>query len=81
MTGLDALQSAQYITVKGKRWVVLSLEDWEALLEWLETLEGLDIARQALAQLRAAGGDRERAGWLPWDAVRKRPPYDYGDLP
>ena len=64
MNGIDALQSVQFVTAKGKRFAVLSADDWESLIEWLETLEDVQIARQALAELRAAGGDRERAGWL-----------------
>ncbi len=70
MTGLEALQSVQYVTVKGKRFVVLDAEDWEALVEWLETLEDLEIAREALVALRSAKGDREKAGWLPWEEIR-----------
>jgi hypothetical protein len=69
MTALDALRSVQFVTAKGKRFAVVSAEDWEALIEWLETLEDRQIARQAFADLNAAGGDRERAGWLEWDAV------------
>lgn len=69
MPGLDALQSVQFVTVKGKRLAVLDGEDWEALIEWLETLEDVQLARQALASLRAAGGDGARAGWLRWDEV------------
>jgi PHD/YefM family antitoxin component YafN of YafNO toxin-antitoxin module len=71
MTGLEALQSVQFVTVKGKRLVVLSAGDWEALIEWLETLEDSQIAREAFAELKAAGGDREQAGWLKWDDVEK----------
>lgn len=69
MTALDALQSVQFVSAKGKRFAVVSAEDWEALIEWLETLEDTQIARQAFAELQAAGGDRERAGWLKWDAA------------
>lgn len=64
MTGLDALQSVQFVTAKGKRLAVLNAEDWEALIEWLETLEDISIIRHARAELQAAGGDRERAGWF-----------------
>lgn len=71
MCGLEALQSVQYVTIKGKRFVILDAEDWEALVEWLETLEDLEIARQALAALRKAGGDRAKAGWLPWEEIRE----------
>jgi hypothetical protein len=69
MTGLDALESVQFVTVKGQRLAVLRAEDWEALIEWLETLEDTQAVRQAFAELKAAGGDRERAGWLKWDDV------------
>lgn len=69
MSGLDILQSVQFVTAKGKRLAILSADDWEALIEWLETLEDLQIARHAIAQLKAAGGDRKRAGWLEWRSV------------
>ena len=62
MTGLDALQSVQFVTQKGKRLAVLSADDWESLIEWLETLEDVQIARQAFAELKAAKGNRRRAG-------------------
>ena len=39
MTGLEALQSVQYVTAKGKRLAVIGIDEWEALIEWLETLE------------------------------------------
>lgn len=70
MNGLDALQSVQFVTARGKRFAVLNAEDWEALVEWLEMLGDLQIAREAFAELKAAGGDRERAGWLEWDKVK-----------
>ncbi|MBI3538121.1 MAG: hypothetical protein HY070_11270 [Chloroflexi bacterium] len=69
MSGLEALQTVQFVNIKGKRLAVLSAEDWEALVEWLETLEDLQIARQAIADLKAAGGNRKRAGWLEWKSV------------
>lgn len=70
MTGTQALQSVQFVTVKGKRLAVLSAEDWEALVEWLETVEDLQAARQAFEKLKAAG-DREQAGWLEWEKVEQ----------
>ena len=69
MTGLEALQSVQYVTVKGKRLAVIDADDWDALIEWLETVEDLQIAQEAFAKLKAAGGDREQAGWLKWKEV------------
>ena len=53
MSGLDALQSVQFVTKNGKRIAVLSADDWEALIEWLETLEDVQTARQAFAELKA----------------------------
>jgi hypothetical protein len=70
MTGLELLQSVQYMTVKGQRLAVINANDWEALIEWLETLEDIQIAKQAFAELKAFGGDRKRAGWLRWDDVK-----------
>ncbi|MEK6287411.1 MAG: hypothetical protein AABO57_16845 [Acidobacteriota bacterium] len=69
MSALEALQSVQFVTVKDKRFALVNADDWEALIEWLETLEDVDIAKQAMAELKAAGGDREKAGWLEWHAV------------
>jgi hypothetical protein len=70
MTGLDALKSVQFVTKKGKRLAILSAEDWEALIEWLETPEDAQIARQALAELKTAKGNRRRAGRREWTAVQ-----------
>jgi hypothetical protein len=70
MTGLEALQAAQYVNVKDRRYVVVDAEHWEALIEWLETLEDLQAFRQARSELTAAGGDPAQAGWLRWEDVR-----------
>jgi hypothetical protein len=69
MSGLDALRSVQFVTKKGRRFAVLSAEDWESLVEWLETLEDAQTARQAFAELKAAKGNRAKAGWFKWEAV------------
>ena len=69
MTGSDAIQSVQFVTVDGKRLVVLSAEDWLALVEWVESLEDIEAAREALVELSAGGGDRARVGWLEWEAA------------
>ncbi|MCP4697580.1 MAG: hypothetical protein GY862_12130 [Gammaproteobacteria bacterium] len=71
MAGLDVVQSVQFVTVKGKRLAVLSTDDWEAPMVWLETLEDLQIAQTAYAELKAANGDRKRAGWLKWDEMEQ----------
>lgn len=41
------------------------------LFECVETLEDAQVVRQALAELKAAKGNRRRAGWLEWKDVRK----------
>jgi hypothetical protein len=69
MNGLDALQSVQFVNVKGKRFALLDADVWEALIEWLEDLEDTAIARDALAELKAADNDYEKAGWLKWEDV------------
>jgi hypothetical protein len=71
MALLDTLQSVQFVTVKDKRFALIDADDWEALIEWLETLEDLEIAKEAFAELKTANGDRERAGWLKWDDVKE----------
>lgn len=70
MTPLEAVQTVQFVTIKQKRFAVIEAEEWEALIEWLETLEDLQIFKEAYQQLEAAGGDREQAGWLRWEDVR-----------
>ena len=70
MTALEALQSVQYVNVKGKRFAVVEADDWEKALEWLEDVEDSQAVRQALSDLRASGGNREKAGWLKWDDVK-----------
>jgi hypothetical protein len=72
MSGLEALQSVQFVTVNGKRMAVVDGDDWEALIEWLETVEDIETARQAFVELEATKGDRQRAGWLKWNDVEKQ---------
>lgn len=71
MTGLEALNSVQYMTANGQRFAVLDMEAWETLVEWLETIEDVQIAKQAYESLKEANGDREKAGWLKWDDVKQ----------
>jgi hypothetical protein len=70
MTGIEALQSVQYVTINDRRLAVVSLDEWEAMIEWLETLEDVQVAKEAYDQLDAVDGDRERAGWLKWDEIK-----------
>lgn len=72
MTALEALQSVQFVTVKGQRVAVVNAEDWEALIEWLEQVEDIAAVRQALTQLQAANFDRAAAGWQKWDDIEEQ---------
>ena len=72
MTGLEVLQSVEFLNIKGKQVDVLDVATWQALIEWLETLEDLQIVQQALNELKAAGGNRDRVGWLKWDDVESQ---------
>jgi len=69
MSGLEALQSVQFVTVKEKRLAVIDAEDWEAFVDWLEEVEDRQIVRKALEELEAAEGDRRRARWPQWRTV------------
>ena len=69
MNGLEALQSVQFATIEGRRVAVIDGDDWEAMIEWLETIEDVQVTHEAFAALTAAGGDRHKAGWLNWDEV------------
>jgi PHD/YefM family antitoxin component YafN of YafNO toxin-antitoxin module len=66
MTALEAVQTVQFVTVRKKRFAIIDAEEWQALVEWLETLEDLQIFKESYEALAQAGGDRQQAGWLPW---------------
>jgi hypothetical protein len=70
MTGLDALQSVQYVTVGKGRFAVVDLDEWESLIEWLETVEDIQLVKESVAELEANNGDRQRAGWRRWDELK-----------
>jgi len=57
--------------------VLLDIATWERIVEALEDAEDLAIARQALAELNAAGGDLEKAGFRPWEQARAQLISDY----
>lgn len=71
ITGPQALQAVQFVTVAGRRLAVLDAADWAALIEWIETLEDFEVAQSALAELKAAGGDRQAAGWIEWETAKQ----------
>ncbi|NJL90089.1 MAG: hypothetical protein HC916_10065 [Coleofasciculaceae cyanobacterium SM2_1_6] len=71
MNGSEILQSVQFVRAKGKRFAVIDAEEWEILIEWIETLEDIQVLRQASSELMTVDGDRKRAGWLEWETVAR----------
>lgn len=70
MSGLEALQSVQYVSAKGKRFAVVDADSWEAMIEWLEDVEDRGVLKESLGDLRQASGDRAKAGWRSWEEVQ-----------
>ena len=50
--------------------VLLDMAAWQRIVQALEDVEDFSIAKQALAEIDAAGGDLEKAGFLPWETLR-----------
>ena len=50
--------------------VLVDIATWERIIETLEDIEDLTLAKETLAVLDAAGGDLEKAGFLPWKQIR-----------
>lgn len=71
MTIIEALKSAQFVVNnEGQQTgVLLDIQSWEALIDWIEIISDTKIATQALAQLEAGGGRPQQAGWLDWNDI------------
>jgi hypothetical protein len=67
-----APKKIQYVIgSKGKpTGVLVDLKTWEGILGALEEADDIAIAREALAKLDAAGGNPEKAGFIPWEKAR-----------
>ena len=84
----QVLSSVQFVEAPtGRRLTVMDADDWIGLIEWLEEIEDLQIVRANLARLQAGPEHRGlcswRRSWMSYKVmltVRKRPPYDYGDI-
>ncbi len=66
------LESVQFVIGKDGHPVAVQVEVdlWRRILEALEDAEDVDLARQALAELDAAGGDPEKAEWKRLESLR-----------
>ncbi len=71
MAIIEALKSAQFVVdSKGdQKAVLLDIQAWETLINWIENIIDTKIATQALAELQAAGGRPQQTGWLAWDDI------------
>lgn len=69
MSNLEALQSVQYMTIRGERFAVIPVEEWNALLEWLETVDDVDVADLPFAGLKEANGNAQKSDWLKWEEM------------
>mgnify|MGYP001067288338 CR=1 len=53
------------VDVQGRPTAVqIDWETWQRIVDALEDAEDISLARGALAELEAAGGSPEKAGWL-----------------
>lgn len=71
MSVTEALKSAQFVVNdEGSRTgVLLNIQAWNTLINWIEEMVDSRIAAQALTELQAAGGRPQQAGWLAWDDI------------
>ena len=62
MALVEALKSAQFVVnSKGEhKAVLLDIQAWETLINWIENMIDTKIATQALAELQMAGGRPSR---------------------
>ena len=73
MTVTEALKSAQFVVNSDGRQtgVLLDIEAWEALIDWIDDITDIKLASEALAELETAGGRPAAAGWLDWNTIRE----------
>jgi len=69
MSAMEMLKSVQFVVGQDGRpsAVQMSIETWEAVLDWLEEVEDRSAIKEALPKLRS--GPRQ-AGALRWDNVK-----------
>ena len=71
MTVIEALKSAQFVVDNSghQTAVLLDIQSWEVLLNWIEDITDIKIAAQGLTELEMTGGRPQQAGWLDWDEI------------
>lgn len=59
------------IGTKGKPTAVLiDIATWEQIVQALEEIEDMELAKEALRAIDAAEGDLDKAGFLSWESVK-----------
>jgi hypothetical protein len=51
--------------------IQMDIETWRKIVAALEDAEDVSLAREALAELEAAGGDPDKADWLQLEDMAK----------
>ena len=52
--------------------ILVDIQTWGNIIEALEMADDLPTVKKALVELRAAGGDTMRAGFIPWSKAKTR---------
>ncbi len=67
LTLAQVLPSVQFVTTStGERLAILSADDWEGLIEWLEDVEDKNVVQNALERLRVGP---EQSGAIPLEVA------------
>jgi hypothetical protein len=71
---INVLKSVRFVVdAQGHKTAAqLSISDWETLLNWIEDREDEAIFKEAMRQLKEAGGNPQKAGWLDWESVKSQ---------
>jgi len=69
MSTLEMLKSVQFVVGQDGRpsAVQMSLETWDAILEWLEDVEDRLVVKEAIPKLRVGP---QKAGALRWEEIK-----------
>jgi predicted DNA-binding protein len=50
--------------------VLIDIATWEQIVQALEEVEDMELAKEALRAIDAAEGDLDKAGLLSWESVK-----------
>lgn len=74
MSVAEAIDSVKFVVdQEGHRTAaMLDIAAWDKLIDWIEDIVDAKQAADILTQLGQHEGRPQRAGWLPWDQIRKQ---------